>query len=90
MKKLKIISLLCLLGSLFVSIDLGLNFLFTLIPELQDGIGSHSILQGLFGILGDSGWSKAKFYFMFEKSVWLTFMLLIENIILHFINKKVK
>ena len=83
MKRIKTIALILLLISLFSSIDLGLNFLYNLVPEHLDGYTSHSILQGLFGILGDHGWSLSKFYSMFETSIWFTYLMVVVNIILN-------
>lgn len=80
MKRIRTISLIILLVSLFASIDLGFNFLYNLVPEHLDGYTSHSTLHGLFGILGDHGWSLSKFYNMFEKSVWFTYLMVLENI----------
>ncbi|MBR3841266.1 MAG: hypothetical protein IKM20_09035 [Erysipelotrichales bacterium] len=86
MKKLRIMLLILLIVSLFVSIDLGLNFCFSLIPELQDGIGSNSILQATFGIFGDNGWTKAKFYYAFSKSLWITYWIFVLNISVYLVN----
>lgn len=66
MKKIKAISLITLAITVFISIDLGMNFTFSLIPELQDGIGSHRILQALFGVFGDNGWSKADSFLLLK------------------------
>lgn len=82
MKKVRIAAVVLLQVSLFVTIDLGLNLLFNLVPELPDGLGSHSILQGLFGIFGDNGWTLARFFFAFEKAAWASFGLLIVNAVL--------
>ena len=79
MKKLQIISLIALVVSLFVSIDLGLNFLYNLVPEFLDGHTSYSTLQGLFGIFGDHGWTMEKFFGAFETSLWISFLLFAEN-----------
>lgn len=87
MMKLQNISLIILAIAIFITCDLGINFLFTLIPELQDGISSRSILQGIFGILGDRGWSKEKFFFIFEKSLWITYAIFVENIVAWVISK---
>ena len=82
MKKLRIAALILLLLSLFVSIDLGFQFFYNLVPELMDGYASHSVMQGVFHVFGDQGWTLARFYFAFEKAVWVTFALLVvlENV----------
>ena len=82
MKAFRIISIIALAVMLFISIDLGFNFLHSLIPELQDGISSYSVLQRMFGIFGDSGWTKAKFFFAFVNAVWVTFFVVLVNIAL--------
>lgn len=90
MKKLRIFSLIALIISVFVSIDLGLNLLYNFIPEYLDGYTSHSILQGTFGIFGDSNWTLGRFYNDFETSIWISFALFVENIILAIIDIKKK
>ena len=89
MRKTQIVSLIVLVLAIFVSIDLGLNFAYCLIPELQDGISSHSFLQETFGIFGNSGWTKVDFFYAFEKSIWFSFFMIIENIIV-WILKEIK
>ena len=86
MKKLRIVSLIGLVIAVFVSIDLGLNLLYNLIPEFLDGHTSHSILQGIFGIFGDSNWTLGRFYNAFETSLWISFVLFLENVVLAIIN----
>ena len=68
----------------FVSIDLGFNFLKSMVPALNDGIGNFSIFQinGIFEPFGDNGWSQTGYLEAFEKSVWITFAIFVENIIL--------
>lgn len=82
MKKLRIASLVLLVVAVFISIDLGLNLLYNLIPEFLDGYTSHSILQGTFGIFGDSNWTLGRFYKDFETSIWISFVLFAENVVL--------
>ena len=77
MRKTQIVSLIVLVLAIFVSIDLGLNFAYCLIPELQDGI------------FGNSGWTKVDFFYAFEKSIWFSFFMIIENIIV-WILKEIK
>lgn len=74
--------------SVFISLDLGLNCMFSLIPELQDGISSHSFLQETFGIFGNSGWTKVDFFYAFEKSVWFSFTVFVINVIVWLLSKK--
>ena len=88
MKRVRIISLIILIIMVFVSIDLGFNFLKSIVPSLNDGIGNFSFFQitRLFEPFGDTGWSQEGYLKVFEKSVWITFAILIENIILTMIN----
>ena len=81
MKKLQIISLIALIITVFITIDLGINLIFSLIPQLQDGISSHSVLQSTFGIFRDGSWSQEHFFFAFEKSLWITFVMFVENVV---------
>lgn len=90
MKKLRIISLIALIIAVFVSIDLGLNLLCNFIPEYLDGYTSHSILQGIFGIFGDRNWTLGRFYNDFEISVWVAFLVFVENVVLTIIDMKKK
>lgn len=87
MKKIKIISILLLILSLFCTLDLGFNLLYNLIPEHLDGYTTHSTLQGLFGIFGDHSWSLSRFYKAFETSTWITFWLFVANVVLSFKSK---
>lgn len=91
MKLLKIISLLALLISMFVTIDLGINCIGSLVPELQDGIPYNSVLQSTFGLLENSLTTRADFFNIFKTSVWISFAIFVENILLYIfsiINKK--
>lgn len=57
MKAAKKIAMIALLVMIFISIDLGFNFLKSMVPALYDGIGCFSIFQitGIFEPFGDSG-----------------------------------
>lgn len=79
MKKIRIIALVLLLAAVFVSIDFGLNFLWSMVPEANDGIGNFSILHGLFGVFGNH-WSHIEFLTAFQNSVWIAFVLLLVNV----------
>ena len=70
--------------SLFVSIDLGFNFLWALIPDTNDGITVRTFIN----FFGDSLWSYEQFLKAFEISAWITFGLLIVNVVLSFVRKK--
>lgn len=88
MKKVRMIMIVLFLIMVFVSIDLGLNFLWALVPEANDGISNFSILHGLFGIFGDRSWSYSRYLAAFQKSVWISFVLLIANIAFSFQKRK--
>lgn len=87
MKKVRILALVLLLVMTFVSIDFGLNFLWSMVPEANDGIGSFSILHDLFGVFGDH-WSHIEFLTAFQRAVWAAFVLLLVNVGLAFWKKK--
>jgi len=84
MKAAKRIAMIALLVMIFISIDLGFNFLKSMVPALNDGIGCFSIFQiiGIFEPFGDSGWSQVRYLAAFEKSVWITFGVLVLNVAL--------
>lgn len=86
MRKIRIVSAFAFLIVLFINIDLSMNY--SLLPELQDGITSHSMLQWIFGIFGDSGWTQARFLKVYEHIKWITFGLLVENVIVAFLGEK--
>ena len=70
--------------SLFVSIDLGFNFLWALIPDINDGITVRTFIN----FFGDRLWSYERFLKAFEISTWITLGLLIVNVVLSFERKK--
>lgn len=88
MKALKTISLSILFVSLFVSVDLGINCIGSLVPELQDGIAYNSFLQSSFGLLEGTLRTRADFFNAFKTSAWVTFVVLAENATLYIIPSK--
>lgn len=81
MKKVRIISLVIFLITTFISLDLLINLLGSMIPELNDGIGTHSIIWGNL-YFGDSLWSHERFFNAFIVSALISFVMLVENIVL--------
>lgn len=84
MKKIKIVFMVLFIISLFVSIDLGFNFLWALIPDINDGITVRTFIN----FFGDRLWSYERFLKAFEISTWITFGLLMVNVVLSFKRKK--
>ena len=84
MKKIKIVFMVLFMISLFVSIDLGFNFLWALIPDINDGITVRTFIN----FFGDRLWSYERFLKAFEISTWITSGLLIVNVVLSFERKK--
>lgn len=85
LRTLKIIAAVLFLISLFCTVDLGLNVLYNAETRVHDGsYGMCSILHAVFGIFGDSRWSFDRFFFAFKNSVWITYVLLAVNVVLHF------
>ena len=84
MKKIKIVFMALFIVSLFASIDLGFNFLWALIPDMNDGITVRTFIN----FFGDSLRSCERFLTAFEISAWITFGLLIVNVVLSFVRKK--
>lgn len=79
MKKIRIISLIILIITVFVSLDLLGNFLGSLVPDINDGISTHSIIPGHI-YFGDGSWSRERFFHAFLVSAWITFLLFVWNI----------
>lgn len=91
LKSIRIIAVILFLISLFCTVDLGLNFLFNIEPIIHDGsYGVCSLLHSVFRIFGDSGWSFDLFFSAFKTSAWITYFLLVVNVILHFYKGKIK
>lgn len=82
MKKLRIISLVVLVISTFVSVDLLINLLGSLIPTMNDGIGVHSVIVWGNLYFGDNKWSLERFYDAFVISALLWLVILVENVVL--------
>ena len=81
MKKIRIISLVVLAITVFVSFDLLINLLGSMIPAMNDGIGVHSIIWGNL-YFGDNLWSHERFFNAFVISGLISFAVFVENIIL--------
>ena len=81
MKKARIISLIVLVISAFVSLDLLFNLLGSMIPAMNDGIGTHSIIWGNL-YFGDNLWSHERFFNAFVTSALITFAVFVENVVL--------
>ncbi len=78
MKLIRIISLILLSMSIFVTVDLLLNFLSANIPSINDGIMCRSVFKPFFG----EQWSLEGFYHVFATSLWVTTAIVIENVVL--------
>lgn len=83
-KIVRIASLIILLISVFVTVDFGLTFLYSLIPEVNDGIVGASSLMCLLG--GEDGWSRAAYFEWFRNSLLITLAIAAENAVLSIIN----
>lgn len=86
MKKVRIISLVILVITSFVSLDLLINLLGSMIPSMNDGIGVHSIMWGNL-YFGDSLWSHERFFNAFVASSLISFAVFVENVVLAIIDK---
>ena len=82
MKKLRIVSLIVLVIAAVISFDLLINFLGNLVPEMNDGLGIHSVLLPGKMFFGDSLWSLEKFYDAFVMSSLVTIAVFVENVVL--------
>jgi len=81
MKKARIISLIVFVVSAFISLDLLFNLLGSMIPTMNDGISTHSIIWGNL-YFGDRLWSHERFFNAFVASALITFAILVENVVL--------
>lgn len=86
MKKLRIISLIILVITSVISVDLLINFLGNLVPEMNDGLGMHSVILPGKLFFGDSLWSLQKFYNAFVISALVTLVVFVENVVLTIID----
>ena len=86
MKKLRIVSLVALVLTSVISVDLLINFLGNLVPEMNDGLGMHSVMVWGNLYFGDSLWSLERFYKAFVTSSLVTLAVFIENIVLAIID----
>lgn len=86
MKKVRIVSLIFLIISSVISLDLLVNFLGNLVPEINDGLGIHSVIFPGKLFFGDSLWSLERFYNAFVASSFITMAVFVENIILAIID----
>lgn len=81
MKKLRTISLIALVLTSFISMDLLFNLLGSMIPSMNDGIRVHSIIWGNL-YFGDRTWTHERFYDAFVISSLISFTVFTENIVL--------
>lgn len=89
MKKLRIISLIILIMTLFVALDLGFNYLQAVTTQIigtGDGIPIYGIFARIF--LGDRGWSYQAYLNIFKTSAWISFAVAIENAVLAIVDMK--
>ena len=82
MKKLRIASLIILVIVTVISVDLLINLLGNLVPEMNDGIGIHSVLLPAKLFFGDSLWSLERFYNTYVTSSLITLAVFVENVVL--------
>ena len=82
MKKLRIVSLIVLVIATVISVDLLINFLGNLVPEMNDGLGMHSVIVWGNLYFGDSLWSLERFFNAFVISSLITLAVFVENVVL--------
>lgn len=80
MKKIRIVSLVLLIISSFVTLELLINVLGNIMPEANDGLRIFGISSRL--IFGDSLWSYERFFDAFRISALITFAVTYVNILL--------
>lgn len=87
MKVWRIVSLVVLIITATVSVDLLINYLGNLVPEMNDGLGIRTVLLPGWLIFGDSLWSLRRFFDAFVTSAWITLAVLAENIVLAIVDR---
>ena len=80
MKRIRIISVGILVITSFVSLDLLINLLGSMIPSMNDGIGVHSIMGNL--CFADDIWTQEQFFRAFVTSLLISFAVFVENAVL--------
>lgn len=68
--------LLSVLLSLVANFGLGQNYFYNLIPGIHDG-GLCISNRVAYFIIGDGLWTQARFRIAFERSVWITLLLIV-------------
>ena len=86
MKKIRIVSLVLLIISSFVTLELLINVLGNIMPEANDGLRIFGISSRL--IFGDSLWSYERFFDAFRISALITFAVSYANILLLIITRR--
>ena len=81
MKRIRIVSLIVLVITIFVSMDLLINLVGSMIPSMNDGIGVHSIIWGNL-YFGDNSWTHERFFDAFVISSLISFVVFVENVAL--------
>ena len=82
MKKLRAVSLIVLVIATAISADLLINFLGNLVPEMNDGLGMHSVIVWGNLYFGDSLWSLERFFDACVISSLITLAVFVENVVL--------
>lgn len=88
MKKIRIASFILLIITSFVTLELLINVLGNVRPEMNDGLTLFGMSSRL--IFGDSLWSYERFFDAFRISALITFTITYENILLLIIAKRKK
>lgn len=85
MKKLRIISLIVLIITALISVDLMFNWFGNLNPEIHDGLRMHTVIIPGNIYFGDSLWTMERFFNAFVISSLVSFAVLVENIVVNLI-----
>ena len=87
-RKMQIGALILLAISLLAAVDLGYDFFFALVPEINDGLTLRGVLA--MYIFGDDGWSLARYLYAFTYSVIIATFIGVLNIIISIVAIKKK
>lgn len=83
MKRVRILFLILLGISIFVTTEFALNFFANYNPVTNDGIVLKGILPRV--VFGDSGWTMSGFFSAFSITMWIMVIVAISNIVIHIV-----
>lgn len=74
-----------LIFSIIIAFDLGMNYVASSVPSLNDGIGLHGVWSRF--IFGDEHWEITRFYNYYSKAVYISLGLLVVYMITKIVSR---